>query len=70
MKGHFKGTGSCPNHRERKRRVFKNVRHNYPAEKQTRVKSAFEGENKMAADCFLKELTWPDPLEPGHLLNG
>lgn len=27
-------------------------------------------ENKMAADCFLKELTWPDPLEPGHPLNG
>lgn len=51
-------------------RVVPNVRHNYPTEKQIRVKAAFEGENKMAADCFLKELTWPDPLEPSHLLNG
>lgn len=51
-------------------RAVPNVHHNYPTEKQIRVTAAFQGENKMAADCFLKELTWPDPLEPSHLLNG
>ena len=35
-----------------------------------KVKTAVERENKMAADCFPKELAWPDPLEPSHLLNG
>ena len=35
-----------------------------------KLKTAAEGETKMAADCFPKELTWPDPLELSHLLNG
>lgn len=38
--------------------------------KKKKVETAAEGENKMAVDCFLKELTRPDPLELRHLLNG
>ena len=35
-----------------------------------KVKTAVEVENKMAVDCFSKELARPDPLEPSHRLNG